>query len=85
MQLSRANRKAIRTLLQCIVGAISTGGLNILFGGLDPAVLAVIGIVLTTILTQVQNSLEASDTIPTLLPTQPPPATNLPVIEPVDG
>lgn len=61
-------RRALRTLLQAIVGALGAGLVNLLApDGVSPEWLAVIGVVLTTIFTQIQNSLEDSGTIPAIL------------------
>lgn len=61
-------RRALRTLLQAAVGAIGAGLINLLAPkGISPEWLAVIGVVLTTLFTQIQNSLEDAGTIPALL------------------
>lgn len=65
--MTDAQRRALRTLIQATLGALGAGLLNLLFDGLEPAWLAVIGVVMTTVLTQVQNSLEDNGTIPALL------------------
>lgn len=80
--MSDALRRAIRTLLQAILGALGAGALNVLFKGLDPEILAIIGIVLTTIITQIQNALEDTGAIPAFLKSPASPGVN-PV--PVDG
>lgn len=65
--MSDSLRRSIRTLLQAILGALGAGLLNVIFKGIDPAVLAVIGVILTTVITQVQNALEDAGAIPALL------------------
>lgn len=79
---TRAIRKAIRTLLQVVVAAIGTGGLNVVLGGLDPSVLGVIGVTLTTVFTAIQNGLEDSEVIPRFLPSPTPIEPHPPLVEP---
>ena len=65
--MNDATRRAIRTALQSIVGALGAGVLNLVFTGINPGWLAVAAVVLTTVFTQIQNALEDSGTIPALL------------------
>lgn len=71
LYVTRSFRKAVRTALQALVAFLGTGGLNLILGGLDPATLGVIGVVLTTFVTGLQNGLEDAEIIPRILPTLP--------------
>lgn len=65
--MSDSTRRAIRTALQSIVGALGAGVLNLVFKGVNPGWLAVAAVVATTVFTQIQNALEDSGKIPALL------------------
>ncbi len=65
--MSDVQKRSIRTLVQAIIGALGAGLLNVLLGGLDPQMLAVIAVVLTTAFTAILNALEESGRVPTLL------------------
>lgn len=70
--MTQARRRAIRTLLQSALGAISAGVLGLIADSLglklDERLLATIAVVLSAIIAQVQNTLEDAGTIPTFLP-----------------
>ena len=65
--MNDSTRRAIRTALQSIVGALGAGVLNLVFTGINPGWRAVAAVVLTTVFTQIQNALEDRGTIPALL------------------
>jgi hypothetical protein len=65
--MSDAQKRSLRTLVQALIGALGAGLLNVLAGGLDPQVLAVIAVVLTTVFTATLNALEDSGRVPTVL------------------
>ena len=65
--MNDSTRRAIRTALQSIAGALGAGVLNLVFTGINPGWLAVAAVVLTTVFTQIQNALEDRGTIPALL------------------
>lgn len=69
--MTEPRRRAIRTLLQATLGAVSAGVLGLIADSLgwtiDERLLATIAVVLTAVITQVQNALEDAGTIPTLL------------------
>lgn len=65
--MSDATRRALRTALQSVIGALGAGVLNLVFPDINPGWLAVAAVVLTTGFTQLQNALEDSGAIPALL------------------
>lgn len=70
--MTEARRRALRTLLQSALGAISAGVLGLIADSLgwnlDERLLATIAVILSAVISQVQNVLEESGTIPTFLP-----------------
>jgi phage shock protein PspC (stress-responsive transcriptional regulator) len=60
--MSEAQKRAVRTLIQAVIGALSVGGLGLLFD-FSPEVIAVLTVVLTTVATAVMNALEDNGTI----------------------
>lgn len=59
--MSDTQKRALRTLVQAVLGALGTGLLDIILGGAIPNKwLPIITVILTTILTAVQNALEES-------------------------
>lgn len=61
-RLTDPQRRALRTLLQAILGALGAGLIDVMVGGDMPNEwLPIITVLLTTIVTAVQNSLEESD------------------------
>jgi hypothetical protein len=65
--MSDAQRRALRTLFQAVVAGLSAGLLSLVFPSLTAEWVTVITVVLTPVLSQLQNSLEDSGTIRTVL------------------
>lgn len=66
--MNRALRKALRTILQVIASGGLTALVSAIAGGIAPATAAIVLATWTVIVTYVQNALEGTGTIPTLLP-----------------
>lgn len=64
--LSDAQKRALRTLIQAIIGALSAGLLGVL-GVLPAEWVPVLTIVLTTVFAAAQNALEDNGTVPAVL------------------
>ncbi len=63
--------KGLRTVAQLVAGGSLTALISAVAGGLSPAWAAVLLGVWTAVVAGVQNTLETTGTIPTLLPTPP--------------
>jgi len=70
--MNRALRKAARTLLQVIASGALTALIAAIAGGLAPATAAIVLAAWTVVVTYVQNALEGTGAIPTLLPSKLP-------------
>lgn len=66
--MNRALRKALRTLLQVIASGGLTALVSAIAGGVAPATAAIVLAGWTVVVTYVQNALEGTGSIPTLLP-----------------
>jgi hypothetical protein len=64
--MTDAQKRALRTLVQAIIGALSAG-LLVALDVLPVAWVPVLTVALTTVFTAVQNALEDNGTIPSLL------------------
>lgn len=65
--MTPALSRAVRTLLQGAVAALGTLSLNTLFKGVDPVMIGGFQVALTAMVSQLQNALEDSGTVPMLL------------------
>lgn len=77
--MNHAVRKGLRTLLQLVVSGGLTALVAALADGLAPQTAAIVLAGWQVVVTLVQNTLEASGTVPTLLPSPPAPGASAPL------
>lgn len=84
--MTPALSRALRTLAQGLIAALGTLSLNTIFKGVDPVMIGGFQVALTAMVSQLQNALEDSGTVPTFLkpkPVVPPPDPPAPPDPPV--
>lgn len=78
--MNRALRKASRTLLQVIASGAMTALVSAIAGGLEASTAAIVLAGWTVAVTYVQNALEGTGAIPTLLPSPTPGEAKPPIV-----